>query len=175
MAKKKTSVADCVRRITGADPNQTSVGRPATVALARALADIDLSGLTSGQLCHLERVLSGGLAAVQGEHLRRAYHVRDWLKNGPDMSRHGAYSHAWIDHPSKLVSKETGTTYFRSEPYEIGEDGLRRLVALIDAGWDVIIRADESDHFPGRTLAVLVSKKDDHRKTDDSYDPEEES
>jgi hypothetical protein len=133
-------------------------GSAAAAALRRLAEGLELSGLTGAQLDHLARVLCGALSAVQGEWLRRHFHVRPWRKGGPGMERFGIYRQGWMDHLSRLVSRETGAVTFRSEPYRLGGEELRQLVALLDAGWLVRVRADHSEHFPGWTTAVLVSR-----------------
>jgi hypothetical protein len=164
-SKKKQSVSDHLTAIAGLEDDPVYAGgghggSAEATSLWGMLEKLDLAGLTGEQLDHLERVLAGGMAAIQEEQLRRIYSVRDWNRNGPDMGRYGGYRMDWIDHPSKLVSKRTGRVYYRSEPYQLGEAGLRRLVTLLDEGWDVYLDAGKSDHFPGRTLAVLVSKRE---------------
>jgi hypothetical protein len=158
------NLAAQVRGIAGreADPVYVGGGRGGS-GLAARLRDVleggDLTGLTGEQLDHLERVLAGGLAAVQATQLRRAYHVREWRQGGPGMGRLGLHHLGWMDHLSKLKSRQTGRLYYRSEPYHLDGEALRELVALLDADWEVTVRPNHSDHFPGQTMAVLVSRK----------------
>jgi hypothetical protein len=161
--KHLRNVRDCIEGIAGLEPNPTYAGgKKGGSELAYRLRDIlenmNLEGLTGEQLDHLGRVLAGGLAAVKDERINRHYHVRDWGRRGPGMDRDHIYHERWMDHLSRLVSKENGCVYYRSEPYELHVDELRELIALTEAGWKVKIDASLSTHFPGRTTAVLVYK-----------------
>jgi hypothetical protein len=123
--------------------------------LRRVLEGADMSGLTAAQLDHLERVLSGGLSAALAEQQRRHAQVREWRARDPGRVRDGSWNPRWVDHPSKLVARETGEVSYRSEPCQLSREALRELVALLDEGWSVRVSGD-SDHFPGRTVSVLV-------------------
>jgi hypothetical protein len=48
---------------------------------------------------------------------------------------------------------------YLSEPYQLEEEGLRALVALLDDGWHVRVDG-RSPHFPARTVAVQVRRPD---------------
>jgi hypothetical protein len=128
-----------------------------------------LDNLTDAQLSRLERVLAGGLAGVREESIRRQFEVFEWqtgqgpsldLDPDPDIARFcfNARMPKWLDHPSKLIHKETGEIIYRSEPYWLNEKELRQLVALVDAGWRVRICPEYSTHFPGETMAIMVRK-----------------
>lgn len=157
---------EVMKRFTGLKRNPVYVnGDKGGSALADRIQDAleDLGDtipkMSSAQLDHLVRVLASGLAHVKSAAIERYYKVAAWDRGGPGIDKHGGYDQCWIDHPSKLLDKNPGTTIYRSEPYELDGDGIRELVVLMDKGWDVTIDGHMSAHFPGETVAVLVTKR----------------
>jgi hypothetical protein len=134
-------------------------GSPQAHSLRRLLRGLPLDDLTDCQLDHLERLLAGGLALLRQHQLKAWCKVRDdWGQRGAPRSGIYKLDH-WMDHLSRLVVLETGRTLFRSEPYGIDGEDLRQLVALAGEGWDISIRPELSTHFPGCTMAVIVTRQ----------------
>ncbi len=120
-----------------------------------------------------ERVRSAGIAAERtADFIKRGWKRRPWTATTPGspcVKRHrgfngGSYldfdwgaTEEWFDHWYRLVMP--GGTVFVSEPYDIGPKGMANLAALEDQGWDVMVRAANALHFPGRTVAVWIYRK----------------
>jgi hypothetical protein len=157
--------------IAGVDGTHYAGGKSGESPLAsrlRQLLEQALSEeLTGEQRDYLERILAGALSFLGERAIAEAFKLRTWTdKQAPGSEYHASYrswmpgslSAGWRDHLSRLVSKETGQVYFRSELYEVNNEGLRSLTLLAEQGWKILFRPNLSDHFPGRTLAVLLSK-----------------
>jgi hypothetical protein len=167
-----------LRGITGRsdDPEYAGGERGGSVWAARVralLEEVPYDELTGAQRDYMGRVLSGGLAclreAARGRHATR----RAW-RPGPGTPAAvprtdyllGRYWEAdaglvtgWLDHPYRLAFRDGSPPWFVSEPYEIGNEGIRHLAAVIDAGWDVQIGAARATHFPAHTVAVVLEKR----------------
>jgi hypothetical protein len=160
----KRTLRHCLNTIAGRQGRAArySSGASGDSELARQLRSLlegaDLDALTDAQRDHLGDILASGLAALQEQHLDEVYQVRAWRRGGPGLDQRDDISARWIDHPSRLVSRRTGEVVYRSEPYSLGEEKLRELVALLDQGWTVGIDASFGSYYPGRTVAVLVSR-----------------
>jgi hypothetical protein len=82
-----------------------------------------------------------------------------WPSRGSPPGTEGAiFRTNWTDH-CYVEKHPDGTTKFISHPYGLDNNGLQELAALSMSGWDVSIDAG-STHFPGRTVKVIVSKKE---------------
>lgn len=66
----------------------------------------------------------------------------------------------WVDHPYRLRADD-GRWCFVAEPYSLGDDALADLAALVAAGWQVRVSADEARHYPGHTIAVRITKEEE--------------
>lgn len=63
----------------------------------------------------------------------------------------------WLDHPYKLLMPDGGKV-FVSEPYGLAAEDIAGLQRLEEQGWRVSIRPDRALHFPGRTVAVWITR-----------------
>jgi hypothetical protein len=85
------------------------------------------------------------------------YRVNPWYGHGLGVEANDAS--LWLDHGTKLVDRESGRLTYRSQPYELDEVALKQLLDLASQGWGVPVTPLVSSHYPGRTLAVLLSRK----------------
>lgn len=64
----------------------------------------------------------------------------------------------WLDHPYKLRSSD-GRTIFVSEPYGLSPSAITNLNRLQESGWSVDVRPERALHYPGRTIAIWITRK----------------
>lgn len=95
------------------------------------------------------------LKEIQGIYRVRQY---AWGKGSP-TGDHENWDDDFVDHPSRWTHRGTGRVTFVSEPYELNDEGIKKLAKLIDEGWSVRINPGISQHFPGRTMAVLIQRR----------------
>lgn len=96
---------------------------------------------TPGSPC-TRRVVVGGTS----------YRYKDW-----DVELTGG----WLDHPYRLVNATTKQTRFIAEPYGLDTEDIVRLGKIAERGWEVTISATLALHFPGETVAVILTRRGD--------------
>lgn len=79
----------------------------------------------------------------------------------PVLRRHhqvGPYQlwRRWVDH--HYVERVDGVTRYIAEPYEIGDEAFEDFAVLRDAGFDILISASAARHYPGHTIAVVITE-----------------
>jgi hypothetical protein len=132
------------------------------------LEAMPIGALSWAQRDHLERVLSGGLAALKDADLAGSFRRREW-RPGPGRpaceKRHYGWDWvmrrpSWIDHPYALARRDGGGVLYVAEPYRVGSEDIASLASLEAEGWDVSIQARFATHFPGETTAVILRKRE---------------
>lgn len=143
------------------------------------VTDALIAALTPAQHDRLERTVCALLGALRVRVLtQQGYTLREWRPTSakqPGVRKLEGYGSryyewrrdtpGWVDHPYRLTHKHrtedrTVTTYI-SEPYSLGEEGLRSLLKLADEGWVVNVTAEWALHYPGSTLRVCLKRKED--------------
>lgn len=64
----------------------------------------------------------------------------------------------WIDHPYRLRLAD-GRWAYVVEPYELSGDAFADLAYLDENGFDVHVNTWEARHYPGHTLAVVITPR----------------
>jgi hypothetical protein len=167
------SIHRCLEGIAGLerDPQYAGGergGSPLADELRRLLEGANWDALNAAQRDHLGRILAAAQEHVKRLWMDRRFTRREW-KPGPKSPacaktpwrfwEFNQDDRPWLDHLIRLIDKDTGTVYYVSEPYQIHEEAILRLAQLAQDGWQVWIDASMSTHFPGQTVAVLVSRR----------------
>ena len=84
------------------------------------------------------------MAGIQRERLN----ARFWV--------YSSFGGIW-DHAYRLVHRD-GRVLWVGEPYQLNGTALEDIAKLREQGYDVEIRSDWAIHYPGCTVAVLVSE-----------------
>lgn len=90
----------------------------------------------------------------------RALAVRD---GHADELRYGWHPN-WIDH-SYRYRDHTGAMTYIAEPYDVGEDTLADLAWLSQHGWTVAVSGAAARHYPGHTVAIVITEPTDYLET----------
>jgi hypothetical protein len=131
------------------------------------LSQIDPKKLTGDQVDHLKRVLAAGIAGLNARDKAFDGRERDWDRHSlaeKKDRRYGSLAHeeGWVDHTFRILGPEEKRVRYVSEPYDLNEEAIRRLAALLDAGYTVRIMG-WSTHFPGRTFRIVVEDRERYR------------
>lgn len=146
--------------------------------LTEHISDDVLDALTPGQHDRLERTVSAVLGALRvGLLVRQGWTLRPWRPTNarqPAVRRGDGYGSrffewdprhtGWIDHPYRITTRAPDGALierFIAEPYNLNADDLRALAKLADEGWSVTVDADWSLRYPGSTVRVVISRKED--------------
>jgi hypothetical protein len=137
--------ADIVRRFVGKEKHPT----PDRIAAAEAVwYQVKLLTSQGWKMRPWHPTSPGSPCTVKAEYYRSA---REWDDN---------LIRGWMDHAYRLIAPD-GSPVFVSEPYGIDGDALVRLQYLHSNGWRIAIRPEIALHYPGRTVAIWIRKRED--------------
>jgi hypothetical protein len=132
--------------------NRPDLTEPAKVILADAQR-MDVTQYTAQELDDLERACASVMAAIRKEMTRR-----DNLEIRPFSPRRKAPRLAGYRYV--LVNPQVRDEILVFEPNELDGDAILELAKLVRRGWRVIVEAQTALYFPGRTIAVALTKGD---------------
>lgn len=136
------------------------LSEPAKVLLS-AVQDMDVEGFSDRELDDLERAAATVMAAVRREHLgREGFVQKKWARSTAKARAPRPSGPLFDEFFYKLENVREGEEVFVAEAYRLDAEQLDQIAQLERRGWDVSVETMGALQFPGRTLSVIITRRE---------------